>query len=324
MGWGSRSSSGQSLVVVALVLAVALVGGGVAVGYAMGSASSSSSSSGRSGGSVGSASSGSSGPSASSDRDEGSPVVPSKPGKPGKPGKPAKPGLGQKPSKSAKPSGKPRPVSGLPTGSQKVVVVGHTDGDTIKVRLGENGVAGRTGTEVSARLLEIDSPESKDPGTPVQCHAAEASSALARLMPLGSVAWAEADRDLLDPYGRTLLYFRTVHGNKVTFVNQRLVERGHAIAVLYEPNDRYIDLMRAAQARAERKRRGLWKACGYFGQPVSEKPRGLLGSAGRRSDPVFGTCGEATDAGFGDYLRGRDPEYFTYDDRDGDGVVCEF
>jgi len=158
-------------------------------------------------------------------------------------------------------------VRGIPTGSQKVVVVGHTDGDTITVRLAHDGVAGPAGRVVSVRLLEIDTPESNPPGQPVQCYAAEASIALARLMPMGTVAWAEADRELLDRYGRTLLYLRTTRGNHVTFVNQRLVEQGFAIAVLYEPNDRYIDVMRTAQARAERRGPGLWSACGSFGEP---------------------------------------------------------
>lgn len=156
----------------------------------------------------------------------------------------------------------------IPTGSQEVVVVGHTDGDTIRVRLAHDGVAGSAGSVVSVRLLEIDTPESRDPGQPDQCYAAEASFALARLMPIGTVAWAEADRELLDRFGRTLLYLRTTDGSRVTFVNQRLVERGFAIAVLYEPNDRYIDLMRAAQARAEREDVGLWSDCGYFGEPA--------------------------------------------------------
>ena len=39
-------------------------------------------------------------------------------------------------------------------------------------------------------------------------------------------------------------------------------------------------------------------------------------------DPQFGTCTEAKAAGYGHYRDGEDPEYW-YDDRDGDGVVCE-
>jgi hypothetical protein len=40
-------------------------------------------------------------------------------------------------------------------------------------------------------------------------------------------------------------------------------------------------------------------------------------------DPQFGTCGEAKDAGYGPYHQGSDPEYYWYQDRDGDGAVCE-
>lgn len=42
------------------------------------------------------------------------------------------------------------------------------------------------------------------------------------------------------------------------------------------------------------------------------------------TDPQFDTCGDATDAGYGNYRQGVDPEYDWYDDRDGDGIVCEF
>jgi len=41
------------------------------------------------------------------------------------------------------------------------------------------------------------------------------------------------------------------------------------------------------------------------------------------TDPRFDTCGEALDAGYGEYVRGVDPEYDWYRDGDGDGVVCE-
>ncbi len=41
------------------------------------------------------------------------------------------------------------------------------------------------------------------------------------------------------------------------------------------------------------------------------------------ADPQYGTCKEAIAAGYGDYVRGTDPEYDWYQDRDGDGIVCE-
>lgn len=40
-------------------------------------------------------------------------------------------------------------------------------------------------------------------------------------------------------------------------------------------------------------------------------------------DPRFGTCREAIANGFGNYVRGVDPEYAWYRDGDSDGVACE-
>lgn len=46
--------------------------------------------------------------------------------------------------------------------------------------------------------------------------------------------------------------------------------------------------------------------------------------SGSNTDPRFDTCGDANDAGYGSYRRGVDAEYDWYDDRDNDGIVCEF
>lgn len=52
--------------------------------------------------------------------------------------------------------------------------------------------------------------------------------------------------------------------------------------------------------------------------PAQTKP-----SSSGSLDPRFGTCREAIAAGYGDYVRGVDPEYYWYTDRDSDGIVCE-
>lgn len=41
------------------------------------------------------------------------------------------------------------------------------------------------------------------------------------------------------------------------------------------------------------------------------------------NDPQFNTCKEAKKNGYGPYIKGTDPEYDWYQDRDGDGTVCE-
>jgi hypothetical protein len=45
--------------------------------------------------------------------------------------------------------------------------------------------------------------------------------------------------------------------------------------------------------------------------------------SGSSADPRFDYCYQALAAGYGPYVRGRDPEYAWYTDSDGDGRVCE-
>ncbi|MBB5136439.1 hypothetical protein HNP84_006186 [Thermocatellispora tengchongensis] len=60
---------------------------------------------------------------------------------------------------------------------------------------------------------------------------------------------------------------------------------------------------------------------GFSQQPGATTPPALIleGAA----DPRYATCEEANRAGKGPYVRGADPEYAWYLDRDGDGRVCE-
>ena len=41
-------------------------------------------------------------------------------------------------------------------------------------------------------------------------------------------------------------------------------------------------------------------------------------------DPRFPYCKDAIPAGYGNYMKGVDPEYDWYRDADKDGIVCEF
>jgi hypothetical protein len=59
-------------------------------------------------------------------------------------------------------------------------------------------------------------------------------------------------------------------------------------------------------------------------EPKSEEPEQKRSEQpGPRTDPQYRTCAEANAHGLGPYRRGVDPEYSWYQDRDGDGVVCE-
>lgn len=146
----------------------------------------------------------------------------------------------------------------VPRGAQRAVVVRIVDGDTLVVRAAAKGRALASTSPVTVRLLEIDTPETKKPNTPVECYGREATAFTERLVPEGSSVWVLADEDLRDRFGRVLLYLWTGDGR---FVNREIVRSGHARAVLFEPNDAYIDTMRAAEREAHAARRGLWSAC---------------------------------------------------------------
>lgn len=56
--------------------------------------------------------------------------------------------------------------------------------------------------------------------------------------------------------------------------------------------------------------------------PTSPDISAFVGTP-RKPDPRFDTCSAANAAGYGTYIRGLDPEYDWYEDRDNDGLVCE-
>jgi micrococcal nuclease len=218
----------------------------------------------------------------------------------------------------------------VPADAERARVVGHVDGDTLRLAPAGDSRYLPLGEETKVRLLEIDTPESVDPSSPRECYSVRSSLALSAMLPLGVEVWMKPDRQLLDPYGRTLLYLWTADGR---FVNLEMVRRGFAKAVLYEPNDEYIDDMRHAERRARQANRGLWGACGSTGEPrgfaqlPTQTPRPSSRSAPNYepvTDPRFQTCGDANAAGYGNYVSGRDPEYEWYEDRDSDGIVCEY
>lgn len=229
----------------------------------------------------------------------------------------------------------------LPKGTITAKVVKIVDGDTLDVRY--------QGKIRRVQLLEVDTPERG------RCWSKEATARTASLLKVGKGVYLLRDKALKDRYGRFLYYAWNPAG---TFVNRNLVRYGFGKAVLFKPNDRFIKLMRADQAKAKQERLRIWSGkCGPLGRggaanaggtggPGSGGAGGGAGTGGGTgggagggggtgggtgagagggggTDPRFRTCGEANAAGYGPYYKGRDPEYDWYQDRDGDGVVCE-
>lgn len=127
-------------------------------------------------------------------------------------------------------------------------VLSVTDGDTIRVSV--------NGQSTRVRLIGIDTPEVKDPGTPVQCFGREASRRAQELM-TGAQVWLEYDpsQGRHDRFGRTLAY---VWLNDNLLVNHQMVSEGFAHEYTYDDPYKYRDTFRDAQQAAQTAEVGLW------------------------------------------------------------------
>jgi micrococcal nuclease len=105
------------------------------------------------------------------------------------------------------------------------------------------------------RLLLIDAPElnNRELG-------GKARAELLAIMPVGTKVVAETDVRVTDQYGRLLAYLFLPGGS---MVNERMAESGYATTLVYPPNVKYVERIRAAVARARLAKRGFW-ATGDF------------------------------------------------------------
>jgi len=148
------------------------------------------------------------------------------------------------------------PDAGVPAGADRAAVVRVVDGDTVRVRIGASDAELPPG-EHRVRLLGIDTPEMDGGSAAPACGAIEATAFLTSLLGRGQV-WMLADREDRDRFDRPLRYLWTADG---TFVNHAIVRAGHGQAVAYEPNVRYREVLRAAEAGARASGAGVWGAC---------------------------------------------------------------
>jgi micrococcal nuclease len=126
-----------------------------------------------------------------------------------------------------------------------------TDGDTIHVHIG--------GGDETVRLIGIDTPESVDPRSPVECFGIEASNHLKEILPLGTAVRLVRDVEARDRYERMLAYVYRVEDD--LFVNLQMALDGYADLLTYPPNVAHVDDFTAAVREARESGRGLWAAC---------------------------------------------------------------
>ena len=130
-------------------------------------------------------------------------------------------------------------------------VVGHVDGDTVRVRI-PNTPASLNVIE-TIRLLGVDTPETVHPNREAEFFGQEASD-FTRAALLGNTVYLAFDWDLRDRYGRLLAYIYTEDGR---CFNARLVHEGFSPAYV-QFRFQFMDEFRALEQEARRAGRGIW------------------------------------------------------------------
>jgi micrococcal nuclease len=134
-------------------------------------------------------------------------------------------------------------------------VIGHVDGDTIRVRVESKGAAvpAELGVVETVRFIGVDTPETVHPGRPVE-RFGEAASAFTRAALLNTRVYLAFDWDLRDRYGRLLAYVYTSNGE---CFNAALIREGYAYAYTRYAFQ-FMDEFRVLEQEAKARKRGLW------------------------------------------------------------------
>lgn len=140
-------------------------------------------------------------------------------------------------------------ISATPGGTAECVVSRIIDGDTFQCRGGSR-----------VRLLIADADEIGQ-----SVYADSAALLVERVMPVGASVRLEFDVQVQDRYRRLLAY---VYAEDV-FVNQELVRRGFARILVFPPNVREVDGLRAAADSARAERLGVWNGSAFECTPAS-------------------------------------------------------
>lgn len=135
----------------------------------------------------------------------------------------------------------------VPHRNSEATVVSVTDGDTIKVRIGNK--------EETVRYIGIDTPEPYRDGDPA-CFSEEATIRNKELVE-GKKVSLVSDSEDKDKYGRLLRYVYVGE----TFVNRELVKSGYAKTLRIKPNIEFSQEFSELQRTAQQEKRGMWGTC---------------------------------------------------------------
>jgi micrococcal nuclease len=136
-----------------------------------------------------------------------------------------------------------------PEGIETVKIVRVVDGDTVELDDGRR-----------VRLLNIDTPETVKPNTPVRCYGKEASNFSKKYL-TDKIVQLVADKQANDQYGRALrmIYLDGKDTSKPEqSFNAELISNGLARVVVYSPNKTFEKPLRLIEQEAKDKNLGVW------------------------------------------------------------------
>ncbi len=137
---------------------------------------------------------------------------------------------------------------------EKVTVNRIVDGDTIELTDGRK-----------IRYLNMDTPETVKPNTPVMCYGMDAKAYNKKAVDQ-KIIWLNFDKDPTDRYGRTLAFIyldeENANSNNVTqSLNADMVKKGYSRAISYSPNTTYKKDFESWMVTAREDKKGAWEAC---------------------------------------------------------------
>jgi micrococcal nuclease len=145
------------------------------------------------------------------------------------------------------------------------------DGDTVRVK----SLEATRRSSYAVRLIGIDTPETKRPGTPVECGGPEASANLERIAEGRRVRLrTDPSQDTFDRYDRLLAYAKLRRGPDLALAQLR---RGWAEVYAYGGRPfRRVRAFRRTERSARRAGRSVWGECdGNFHRLASTSARAV-------------------------------------------------
>ncbi|MGO3341653.1 MAG: thermonuclease family protein [Glutamicibacter arilaitensis] len=125
-------------------------------------------------------------------------------------------------------------------------VIQVIDGDTVDIMV--------SGAKTRIQLLNVATPQAKQPQRSAECLGPEAAGFLERTLPAGQKVTLEYDAQRTDHEGQTLAAVYKAD----QLINSEIAAQGFGIAIKFDPNTKFHEQVSQAQREAESAERGVF------------------------------------------------------------------